>query len=66
RERALELQNALSPLRNLVDVATFPVVLKEGLRMAGVEAGYCFAPARELAPEFRPALEKAVEAVTNI
>lgn len=29
-ERARELQNALAPLRNLVDKATFPVVLKEG------------------------------------
>ena len=65
-ERSLRLQNALTPLRNLVDVATFPVVLKEGLRMAGVEAGYCFAPARELDPRFRPALQDAVAQATAI
>jgi len=63
--RALELQQRLSPLRNLVDKATFPVVLKEGLRCAGVEAGYCFAPARELAPEYREPLQKAVDAVVD-
>ncbi|MDY5160563.1 4-hydroxy-tetrahydrodipicolinate synthase [Actinotignum urinale] len=65
RERALRLQNALSPLRNLVDVATFPVVLKEGLRMIGIDAGYCFAPARELDPKYRQALQEAVLAVTT-
>ncbi|MGO1591058.1 MAG: 4-hydroxy-tetrahydrodipicolinate synthase [Ancrocorticia sp.] len=63
--RALELQKKLSPLRNLLDQATFPVVLKEGLRYAGVEAGQCFAPARELAPEFREPLQEAVAAVTT-
>ncbi|KMY22702.1 dihydrodipicolinate synthase [Actinobaculum suis] len=63
-QRSLELQNALSPLRNLVDKATFPVVLKEGLRMAGIDAGYCFAPARELDPAYRPALQQAVAQVT--
>lgn len=63
--RALELQKKLSPLRNLLDCATFPVVLKEGLRYAGIEAGYCFAPARELAEQYRGPLQDAVQAVTN-
>ncbi len=63
--RALELQKKIAPLRNLLDRATFPVVLKEGLRFAGVEAGYCFAPARELAEEYRGPLQAAVAAVTN-
>lgn len=58
--RGLELQNALAPLRNLVNRATFPVVLKEGLREAGVEAGYCFAPARELAEPYRSELHEVV------
>ncbi len=63
--RALELQKKIAPLRNLLDRATFPVVLKEGLRFAGVEAGYCFAPARELAEEYRGPLQAAIAAVTN-
>ena len=58
--RALELQGALTPLRNLVDVATFPVVLKEGLRIAGIDAGYCLAPARDLDERHRAELSAVV------
>jgi 4-hydroxy-tetrahydrodipicolinate synthase len=58
--RALELQHRLTPLRRLVDAATFPVVLKEGLRAAGVEAGWCFSPARDLAEEHRAELVRVV------
>lgn len=58
--RSLELQRRLTPLRRLVDKATFPVVLKEGLRAAGVEAGWCFAPARDLAEEHRVELARVV------
>lgn len=47
-ETAARLQAALSPLRSIVDRATFPVILKEGLRLAGVDAGVCLAPARDL------------------
>lgn len=57
---ALALQNRLSPLRNLLDKATFPVVLKEGLRFAGIDAGYCFAPARALDEPYRSQLKKVV------
>lgn len=57
---SLALQKRLSPLRRLVDVATFPVVIKEALRLAGVDAGVCLAPARELAPEHRVALAEVV------
>lgn len=66
RDRALKLQNRLTPLRNLVDKATFPVVLKEGLRFAGVETGYCFAPARDLDQGHRDQLARVVaELVTD-
>jgi 4-hydroxy-tetrahydrodipicolinate synthase len=47
-DRAARLQAALSPLRAIVDRATFPVVLKEGLRLAGVDAGVSLAPARDI------------------
>lgn len=60
RGRSLELQNRLSPLRNLVDKATFPVVLKEGLRFAGIDVGYCFAPARALDEPYRSQLKQVV------
>lgn len=62
---ALDLQNRLTPLRNLVDKATFPVVLKEGLRCAGIDAGVCFAPARELDARYREPLRVAVANATK-
>lgn len=60
RSRSLDLQNKLTPLRNLVDKATFPVVLKEGLRFAGIDVGYCFAPARALNEPYRSQLKQVV------
>lgn len=58
--RALDLQQRLVPLRRIVDRATFPVVLKEGLRAAGIEAGWCFAPARDLGDADRAELAEVV------
>lgn len=58
--KALELQGELTPLRNLVDVATFPVVLKEALRIAGIDAGYCLAPANDLNERYRAELATVV------
>ncbi|MDR2896383.1 MAG: 4-hydroxy-tetrahydrodipicolinate synthase [Propionibacteriaceae bacterium] len=57
---ALTLQRRLSPLRHMLDRATFPVVLKEALRLKGVNAGWCLAPARELTDALRPALAAIV------
>ncbi len=59
-ELARQRQDALIPLRNLLDKATFPVVLKEGLRLRGIDAGCCFAPARELAEPYRRQLAEVV------
>lgn len=64
--RALELQHRLTPFRYLVDRATFPVVLKEGLRAAGVDAGYCLAPAREISDELRADLARVVADITSL
>jgi 4-hydroxy-tetrahydrodipicolinate synthase len=62
---ALELQNRLSPLRRAVDLATFPVALKEGLRPLGIDAGRCLAPADAMAPEHLATLHDAVRAVAG-
>lgn len=43
-EGALDAQFRLSRLRIATNMATFPVVIKEGLRMIGQEAGDCAAP----------------------
>ena len=56
-------QERLTPLRDLLDKATFPVVLKEGLRFAGVDAGVCFAPASELLEPYRTQLAEVVAAI---
>lgn len=55
-DEARRRQDELAPLRALLEKATFPVVLKEGMRMAGVEGGYCLAPAGELAEPYRSEL----------
>lgn len=55
-DEARRRQDELVPLRALLEKATFPVVLKEGMRMAGVEGGYCLAPAGELAEPYRSEL----------
>lgn len=55
-QKSLELQFKLAPLRLAVDKATFPVVLKEGLRMVGIDVGYSFGPAAEMNPESKQLL----------
>ncbi len=58
-------QQALAPLRELLDAATFPVVLKEGLRLRGVDAGWCLAPAREFAEPYRTRLAEVVAGIVR-
>lgn len=60
-KKSLELQFKLAPLRLAVDKATFPVVLKEGLRMVGIDVGYAFGPATEMSPESKQILEDVLK-----
>ncbi|MFJ5762329.1 4-hydroxy-tetrahydrodipicolinate synthase [Neobacillus sp. NPDC093182] len=60
-QKSLELQFKLAPLRLAVDKATFPVVLKEGLRMVGIDVGYALAPAAEMNPESRQLLANVLK-----
>lgn len=62
-DRALDLQFALAPLRAALDRATFPVVLKEGLRLLGIDAGVCLAPAGPLTDADRRALRAVLNAI---
>ena len=67
-DEAKRLQTALAELRKTVNVATFPVVIKEALNMLGINAGYCLAPARELSEANRTLLKGVVDramAATN-
>jgi 4-hydroxy-tetrahydrodipicolinate synthase len=61
QQKALELQLKLSPLRLCVDKATFPVVLKEGLKMVGIDVGYALAPAGEMSPESKQLLASVLK-----
>lgn len=63
-EAAERLQRALGPVRRMLDAATFPVVLKEGLRLLGVDAGVCFAPARRLPDGLEAELADVLAALT--
>jgi 4-hydroxy-tetrahydrodipicolinate synthase len=58
--RSLELQFQLAPLRSWIEKATFPVVLKEGLRLLGIDAGVALAPAGELTPGQRHGLQSVI------
>ena len=58
--RSLELQFRLAPLRAWVEKATFPVVLKEGLRMLGIDVGVALAPAGDLTDAQRRGLRDVV------
>ena len=58
--RSLELQFRLAPLRAWIEKATFPVVLKEGLRMLGVDVGYALAPAGDLTAAQRHELQHVI------
>ncbi|HEY2422305.1 MAG TPA: 4-hydroxy-tetrahydrodipicolinate synthase [Neobacillus sp.] len=60
-QKSLELQFKLSPLRLCVDKATFPVVLKEGLKMVGIDVGYALAPAGEMSPESKQLLANVLK-----
>ena len=55
--RSLELQFRLAPLAPWIDKATFPVVLKEGLRLLGVDAGVALGPAKGLTDHQRDDLK---------
>jgi 4-hydroxy-tetrahydrodipicolinate synthase len=57
---SLEAQTALAPLRVAFGWGTFPVVVKEAVRMVGIDAGPCRAPVGGMSVERRAALEQVV------
>jgi len=55
--QALEAQFLLSQLRLATGMGSFPVVIKEGLRLIGLDAGDCQAPILPLTPPQRDQLK---------
>lgn len=62
-EGALQAQFKLSQLRIASNMGTFPVVIKEGLRMIGHEAGDCQAPILPLNDGQRDKLKKVLQEI---
>lgn len=62
-EGALQAQFKLSQLRIASNMGTFPVVIKEGLRMIGHEAGDCQAPILPLNDSQRDKLKKVLQEI---
>lgn len=60
-EKALELQYSLAPLRMAFSLGSFPVVIKEALKLIGLDMGACLAPIQELDPENRNVLRRILQ-----
>jgi 4-hydroxy-tetrahydrodipicolinate synthase len=59
-KRALEAQYALAPLRLAFELGTFPVVMKEALKMIGIDAGEAIHPVLPMADEAREKLRQTL------
>ena len=63
---SLEAQFKLAPLRIAFAIGSFPAVIKEGLRLLGVEVGDCLPPTGPLTPEERGRLREILAAMELI
>lgn len=57
-EGSLEAQYKLAPLRIAFNLGTFPAVIKEGLKLQGIDVGPCYEPVGSLSAEEREELKK--------
>ncbi|MFC4323528.1 4-hydroxy-tetrahydrodipicolinate synthase [Litchfieldia salsa] len=62
-EKSLELQYQLAPLRIAFGLGTFPVVMKEALRLVGIDVGVTLSPVQEMTKENR---EKLIEVLKTL
>ncbi|GAB4112506.1 MAG: 4-hydroxy-tetrahydrodipicolinate synthase [Candidatus Caldatribacteriota bacterium] len=62
-QAALEAQFKLAPLRMAFSLGSFPVIMKEGLKLKGIEVGNTLAPVKPLSPEARDKLKKIIEEI---
>ncbi len=58
--RAIKGQEQLAPLRLAFELGTFPVVIKEGLELIGIEAGPTRMPVGPMKPDKREELKKVL------
>ncbi|MDK2897664.1 MAG: 4-hydroxy-tetrahydrodipicolinate synthase [Candidatus Atribacteria bacterium] len=65
-EKACKAQEALAPLRLAFSLGSFPVVIKEGLELLGIEVGPTRGPIKRLAEEKREVLRKVLKEMNLI
>jgi len=62
-QAALEAQFKLAPLRNAFSLGSFPVIMKEGLKLRGIDVGNTLRPVKPLTSEAREKLRKILEEI---
>ena len=62
-QAALEAQFKLAPLRMAFSLGSFPVIMKEGLKLKGIEVGNTLKPIGSLSVETREKLRKILEEI---
>lgn len=60
-EEALKAQYDLAPLRLAFSLGSFPVVMKEGLKLMGIDAGSTFKPVEPMTEDNKIKLKKVLE-----
>ncbi len=58
---SLEAQIQATPIRLAFNIGSFPVVLKESLKLLGIDAGPCYPPIHPMTDEQIKALKKAMQ-----
>lgn len=64
-EGSLKAQFKLAPLRIAFSLGSFPVIMKEGLKMKGIEIGDTLKPIKPLTSEAREKLKKIIQEVES-
>ena len=62
-QASLEAQFKLAPLRNAFSLGSFPVIMKEALKLRGIDMGNTLKPIRPLSAEAREKLRKILETI---
>jgi len=62
-QASLEAQFKLAPLRMAFSLGSFPVIMKEGLKLRGIEVGNTLQPIKPLTSEAREKLRKILEEI---
>lgn len=62
-QASLEAQFKLAPLRIAFRLGSFPVIIKEGLKLRGIDVGNTLRPIEPISPEAREELKQIIEKI---